>query len=101
MALDNVGRDRWLVWSGAAGIAILLAGLVDIRTVLLSEPGAPAGYSSYVVRHTGYVLVSALGTGRPCADGSTGRHLLCASGPLQRSYRCGSAGAHCCSSPRP
>src|SRR2546425_2263225 len=27
MALDNVGRDRWLVWSGAAGIAILLAGL--------------------------------------------------------------------------
>src|SRR3989442_1347443 len=27
MALDNIGRDRWLVWLGAAGIAILLAGL--------------------------------------------------------------------------
>src|SRR3989440_7923429 len=27
MVLDNIGRDRWLVWSGAAGIAILLAGL--------------------------------------------------------------------------
>src|SRR5256712_8712559 len=27
MALDSIGRDRWLVWSGAAGIAILLAGL--------------------------------------------------------------------------